>query len=1182
MAIIEELPPDSPKRPQASSSKAAVPPKTAAASPFSQLSLSDPVGSALAVFTRPEFYNFVAGALILGEVVLCSAIILKVPYTEIDWTTYHQQVSLFLSGERDYSKIQGDTGPLVYPAGFLWVYSALNTLTEGGKDIKLAQWWFAGLYVATQAMVFKIFKRCGSVPPYALILLTLSKRMHSIFLLRLFNDPVGMFFFYAAVLAWTARKPRWSVGSVLFSLALSIKMNHLITLPSLLYLFYLHLGLIPTVFQLALIALPQLILAFPFLDTSSHALTYFHTAFDFKREFLWEWTVNWRWVGEEAFESVTFSKVLLVAHVVVLVVVGVGWAEKDGGLVRLVWDGVKKPMTPPSQISPTPDRIATILFTSTLVGILFARSLHYQFYSWYFHAIPHLLEHTPYDFVMRLWAKSEQGGVLPADWATEGLRLDAENFFMSTPSPKTLLAIRIRDHISAILERSSTQIASDVLGDQISLKDQESLLRGATNLVEAFQADEAMSEPASPEPSSRCDSSDSRLGQSTSMASSGNLPPELKLIVVEKEFAALCFPFIWKPAGLLPFLLSLVSRRGHLVKRLVVRRRRRLCGTALESLQEAVLALLILHLPNLVAIEIDFSADKTTGKFEIPFVADVLRLIGAKLEELSLLPETYAWSPYEEKDVANLVKSFLNLRRLHLMNIVEDTQSDGNQLIDVVTSMERLRELVVINSGFVNDNFARSEFKSSLEVLRLSSCNKLSLSGFVDLLFRHAQTLHTFEFDITPGSDLAPGNDNYLAQPFPLALPKLRKLGFATSYYDAPCLDLFDLCDIEEFTIGYCPDIEREDWAAFIVTHENVPTLSRTMSKVASTSKATKAKKGSLKPSSDVPPLGKFLASSEKSVRDKAVASLSRFLAGTKKSAGEEEEELEVGELDWDAAYEPDERLRGLEMAKLWKGIFFCFWMSDKPLVQQALANSLALLTLDVRPKKSAGRPQGRVARVRSALCYLRGFWDAVVREWSGLDRLRLDKFYMLIRRFVHVAFLLLAREGWDAKAVEEYNEILTGPGGPLHVLDSRIPHSIAYHLADIYVDEIESSISTPLVTLPSPPSTIPLLSLLAPFYTTLSLAPSSTLFTRVSSNVFVPLLEASLTKPEPEGKKRKFASEIVKPTFDGVFEKSEEEREEVGKKVLERLFEVGGGKETNEVNRRRLYVLYKEWAGED
>jgi alpha-1,3-mannosyltransferase len=34
--------------------------------------------------------------------------------TKIDWPAYMQQVEGFLDGERDYSKLEGDTGPLVY------------------------------------------------------------------------------------------------------------------------------------------------------------------------------------------------------------------------------------------------------------------------------------------------------------------------------------------------------------------------------------------------------------------------------------------------------------------------------------------------------------------------------------------------------------------------------------------------------------------------------------------------------------------------------------------------------------------------------------------------------------------------------------------------------------------------------------------------------------------------------------------------------------------------------------------------------------------------------------------------------------------------------------------------------------------------------------------------------------
>jgi alpha-1,3-mannosyltransferase len=47
-----------------------------------------------------------------------------------------QQVETFKAGERDYLKIRGDTGPLVYPAGFVYLFSLLHSLTNEGKDIR--------------------------------------------------------------------------------------------------------------------------------------------------------------------------------------------------------------------------------------------------------------------------------------------------------------------------------------------------------------------------------------------------------------------------------------------------------------------------------------------------------------------------------------------------------------------------------------------------------------------------------------------------------------------------------------------------------------------------------------------------------------------------------------------------------------------------------------------------------------------------------------------------------------------------------------------------------------------------------------------------------------------------------------------------------------------------------------
>jgi hypothetical protein len=81
-------------------------------------------------------------------------------------------------------------------------------------------------------------------------------------------------------------------------------------------------------------------------------------------------------------------------------------------------------------------------------------------------------------------------------------------------------------------------------------------------------------------------------------------------------------------------------------------------------------------------------------------------------------------------------------------------------------------------------------------------------------------------------------------------------------------------------------------------------------------------------------------------------------------------------------------------MDKLWKGIFYCelqspndmkkilmtvfqgVWMSDRTLVQQALASELANILLSIDHSTASFE-------------YLGGFWRTIVREWEGIDYLR-------------------------------------------------------------------------------------------------------------------------------------------------------------------------------------------------
>ena len=80
------------------------------------------------------------------------------PDTEIDWRAYMEQVELYMAGERDYTKIRGGTGPLVYPAAHVYIYRALYSLTEGGTNIRAGQIIFAGLYLSTSALVMACYR----------------------------------------------------------------------------------------------------------------------------------------------------------------------------------------------------------------------------------------------------------------------------------------------------------------------------------------------------------------------------------------------------------------------------------------------------------------------------------------------------------------------------------------------------------------------------------------------------------------------------------------------------------------------------------------------------------------------------------------------------------------------------------------------------------------------------------------------------------------------------------------------------------------------------------------------------------------------------------------------------------------------------------------------------------------
>ncbi|XP_063929636.1 lethal(2)neighbour of tid protein [Zophobas morio] len=392
-------------------------------------------------FYDPHHITLTCCLLFLFEIVLNIFIIERVNYTEIDWKAYMQEVEGFLNGTWDYKDLRGDTGPLVYPAGFVYIYSFLYKITSHGTNIYVAQYIFLGLYLAQALLVYRILRKTSKIPPYALILATVtSYRIHSIFVLRLFNDPIAVLLFYVSLNLFIS--DWWILGSVFYSLAVSVKMNILLYAPCLLIAYLTNLTLVQTAINLVVCGVLQILLGAPFLLTNPYS--YIRGSFDLGRIFEHKWTVNYRFLPREVFENRLLHLSLLTLHILTLLAFAPhlrrylsSYAklkvvtkqvkaqmkeerrkreekkkkenEKLSKKEKIFLDGFEKQLKgvktreetiddvyeDESKLEDKMSKVAQLFvlpfFATNLIGIVFARSLHYQFYSWYFHSLLYLV-----------------------------------------------------------------------------------------------------------------------------------------------------------------------------------------------------------------------------------------------------------------------------------------------------------------------------------------------------------------------------------------------------------------------------------------------------------------------------------------------------------------------------------------------------------------------------------------------------------------------------------------------------------------------------------------------------------------------------------------------------------------------------------------------------------------------
>ncbi|KAF0775641.1 hypothetical protein AaE_000658 [Aphanomyces astaci] len=294
----------------------------------------------------------------------------------------------------------------------------------------------------------------------------------------------------------------------------------------------------------------------------------------------------------------------------------------------------------------------------------------------------------------------------------------------------------------------------------------------------------------------------------------------------------------------------------------------------------------------------------------------------------------------------------------------------------------------------------------------------------------------------------------------------------------------------------------------------------------------------------DLPAASKFgqkLAHTDKHVRDKAVKSLTQYL---------------VKKKEWS----------DLDLDKIWKALFYCMWMSDKPKIQNELAENLSQL-MHAFPDSSL------------KMRFLHSFFKTIHREWHGIDGLRLDKFYSLIRKILFQSFQVtnsyyqnapsrvslttsqFLQSEWDQAQVfstHVSSEIL-----------SKLPNGLRLHLCDVYVQELFKSIGA---TVPSEN----LVMLLEPFFTLISTETDRIVTKRVNDMVFQVLLT-------------EFQFQDTLKEVDAIATTDSEDNEDDNDpaaqakvfgaaklaEVQHRIFDLAAAAETQDRNRNILYSIY-------
>lgn len=122
---------------------------------------------------------------------------------------------------------------------------------------------------------------------------------------------------------------------------------------------------------------------------------------------------------------------------------------------------------------------------------------------------------------------------------------------------------------------------------------------------------------------------------------------------------------------------------------------------------------------------------------------------------------------------------------------------------------------------------------------------------------------------------------------------------------------------------------------------------------------------------------------------------------------------------------------------RLWKGLFYSMWMSDKPLNQENIANKIASLLHSFN-------------QFESTLQFFAMFLKTMALEWNGIDQWRIDKFMMLVRKVTRELIKIIKERQWSEDDINQLSKRLNET-----VLSGSAPRGLFMHFTELFFEEV-------------------------------------------------------------------------------------------------------------------------------